>query len=199
VGMHVPEAIWETELHGMTVWSSGDFGLPPKRDMSIVNPGEIGWLLEGTGFTDTLPGILAYFASGNRGVTRPNQGFDLLDTAMSRTPAGTIPWAVYAAPDARNWWDAQPGEHRSVWDLDPEGFAMCTLRETSAGGTVVGLTNQSVLQAHAGKPGYERLFQNILDELTLPTPTVQPVPGLGALATGAVGLALAESGRRLLR
>ena len=196
VGMHIPETIWETEFAGLTVWSAHDLGYPPKKDLTIVNPSETGWLFEGTGFNDVMPQAIGWFNAGNRGIASHGGRFDLIDTGLSRTPGDTLAWAIAPSSDARQWENANPGEWPSSWPIDPDGHAICTWRELGNGARVIGLPSQSLMQYSFNQPGFSRLFENIFAYLAQPT---RPVPSLGPLGRGIVAGALGVTGAACMR
>jgi hypothetical protein len=190
--MHIDETIWETEFAGTTVWSAHNFGGVPRQDMTLTNLEDTGWLFEGTGFEDVLPEFIAFFNAGNRGVPLTGARFNLLDTSQSRTDPNTIAWAVAPSPDARKWWEAQPGQHVNDWPMDPDGYGMCTWRETGKAARIISLPSQGMFQNFFHRPGFDRLFENIFEYLTEPgstsVPALGPV-GRGILATGILGSA----------
>jgi hypothetical protein len=197
VGMRIPETIWETELAGVSVWGAHNIGPFPRKDMTITNRGDTGWLFEGTGFLNVIPRFIGAFNAGNRGVFGSGDRFDLIDTAQSRTAPDTVVWAATPSTDARKWWESVPGQPPSQWPIDPDGHGICTWREESNGARIIGLSSNSMLQNFFHLPGYGRLVRNIFSYLAGPRPSTA-VPSLGPAGLVTVAAAAAEIGRRKL-
>lgn len=197
VGMRIPETIWETELGGLSVWGAHNIGPFPRKDMTITNRVDTGWLFEGTGFSSVIPRFIGSYNAGNRGVFSSPGRFDLIDTAESRTPPNTVVWAATPSSDARKWWESIPGHPPHEWPIDPDGHGLCTWREESNGARIIGLASNSMLQNFFHLPGYGRLVGNIFSYLAGPRPTMS-VPSLGPAGLVTVAAAAAEIGRRRL-
>ena len=61
VGMMNPDGIYENEIAGLNLWSAWNTGFTD-QDMQVTDSGDLGWILEGTGFTDTIPGYINGFS-----------------------------------------------------------------------------------------------------------------------------------------
>lgn len=194
VGMHNPDTIWETELAGLTTWPVRNLGGFPKQDMKICHPSDTGWLFEGTGFSDFVPSYFWDWSAGNRGVLSGNQ-FNMIDAGLSRTPSDTLVWGAVPSINGRKWDEAEPGETDWNWPVDPDGYALCTLREPGNDARVIGMAGHQVLQHSFFLPGYDRLFDNIFAYLTGPSAVL---PALGPTGLALATCAMAEIGRRTL-
>jgi hypothetical protein len=187
---------WETELAGSTYWCGRYLSGGP-LDGVMTNPSDAGFLFEGTGFVDVIPSLVHNFSAGNSGVMLPNAGFSLIDPARSRTDPDTIVWAAAPVSDAVKWWEAPAGSFENNWPIDPDGHALCTLRETSRGARVIGMPSQGVIQNWFGQPGFKRLFENIFAYAT--TPGAVTAPALGTLGRGVLAAGLAGGTHAFLK
>jgi hypothetical protein len=194
VSMHNPDTIWETELAGLATWPTQNLG-SPRQDMTICHPSETGWLFEGTGFSDAIPSCIWTWSAGNRGVLSGNQ-FDIFDAELSRTPSDTLVWGAVHSTDGRMWDQGLPGQESYQWPVDPNGYALCTLRELGNGARVIGMAGHQMLQHNYYRPGHDRLFDNIFAYLTAAAPVA--VPALGPIGLTVATCAMGEIGRRTL-
>jgi len=198
VGMKNPDGIYENEIAGLNLWSAGNTGFTD-QDMQVTHSGDLGWILEGTGFTDTIPGYINGFSMGNRGILSGGS-FQFLDQTITRTPADTVAWAAMPASNARDWVAGDPFSHSSLWPSDPDAHAACTVRQTSQGARVVGMAQDRQIWRLINTPSYARIAENLLAWVSQDGPASLPaVPTFSPLAVVALAGGLVGTANRLAK